>query len=133
MKMYSITKLNGDSIVLSSEMRQILGISDGSYLLIEVDRHEQDIVISKIAPKGSKLVEMNIVVKNIPGTNAKIDLVLGESLINILFGEGEAIDEETYVSVKMLDIKDSKLSLPDIENKLYETGVVKKVELTQLV
>ncbi|MHC1608859.1 MAG: hypothetical protein ACXQS3_01390 [Candidatus Methanofastidiosia archaeon] len=132
MKMYSITKLNGDSIILSSEMRQLLGISDGSYLLIEVDRNEQDIVISKIAPKGTKLIEMNIVVKNIPGANAKIDLVLGENNINILFGEGEAIDEETYVSVKMLDIKDSKLSLSDIENSIYKTGVVKKVELTQL-
>jgi len=130
--MYSITKLNGDSIILSSEMRQLLGISDGSYLLIEVDRNEQDIVISKIAPKGTKLIEMNIVVKNIPGANAKIDLVLGENNINILFGEGEAIDEETYVSVKMLDIKDSKLSLSDIENSIYKTGVVKKVELTQL-
>jgi hypothetical protein len=55
--------------------------------------------------------------------------VLGDGNINILFGEGEAIDDDTYISVKMLDMKHSDMTIASLCEKLRATGVVREVEL----
>ncbi|RZN45212.1 hypothetical protein EF808_07085 [archaeon] len=132
MNHYAIGKVIDNTLYLPKDVLSMMGINKDAYVLIEVDRHDKEAVVTRIGSADTELVEMNLILKNMPGTNAKIDTVLGDGNINILFGEGEAIDDETYISIKMLDMKRSDMTISELCTKLRETGVVYEVELKPL-
>ena len=88
MKEYSIVRLKENKIEFSEEGFKALELEKCEYILIETDPDDKEAVISLLAAKGSDLVEVNLILKNIPGASAKVDLFLGENLINILYEEG---------------------------------------------
>ena len=132
MNHYAIGKVIDNTLFLPKDVLSMMGIKKDAYVLIEVDRHDKEAVVTRIGSADTELVEMNLILKNMPGTNAKIDTVLGDGNINILFGEGEAIDDDTYISIKMLDIKKSDMTISELCTKLRETGAVYEVELKPL-
>lgn len=132
MNHYAIGKVIDNTLHLPKDVLSMMGIDKDTYVLIEVDRHDKEAVVTRIGSADTELVEMNLILKNMPGTNAKIDTVLGDCNINILFGEGEAIDEDTYISIKMLDMKKSDMTISELCTKLRETEIVYEVELKPL-
>ncbi|HPR41804.1 MAG TPA: hypothetical protein PK718_04565 [Candidatus Methanofastidiosa archaeon] len=131
MKAYEVVKLKGNKLELSEQCMRVLEVSDGSILLLEMDRNEKEMIISSIGEPDSKIVEMKAIMENTPLSNAKIDLVLGEENISIVYGEGQSV-KGSYYSVKLLDLKDSNISESELSNKLKGTGVVRELELVRL-
>jgi len=132
MKEYHIVKVKGDTIKFPEEVSKVLELDKYEYLLIETDVDEKESVITPLAAKGTELVEINLILKNVPGANAKVDLFLGENLINILYNQGEMIDEEKSSAVRLVDISKSKLTVEDIRKHLKELDVVKEFEVIQV-
>ena len=132
MKEYHIVKVKGDTIKFPDEVYRALELDKYEYLLIETDPDEKESVITPLAAKGTELVEINLILKNVPGANAKVDLFLGENLINILYNEGEMIDEEKSSAVRLVDISKSKLTVEDIRKHLKELDVVKEFEVIKV-
>ncbi|MCD6127303.1 MAG: hypothetical protein J7J21_02875 [Methanomicrobia archaeon] len=132
MKEYHIVKVKGDTIKFPEEVSKVLELDKYEYLLIETDVDEKESVITPLAAKGTELVEINLILKNVPGANAKVDLFLGENLINILYNEGEMIDEEKSSAVRLVDISKSKLTVEDIRKHLKELDVVKEFEVIKV-
>lgn len=132
MKEYHIVKVKGDTIKFPEEVSKVLELDKYEYLLIETDVDEKESVITPLAAKGTELVEINLILKNVPGANAKVDLFLGENLINILYNEGEMIDEEKSSAVRLVDISKSKLTVEDIRKYLKELDVVKEFEVIKV-
>jgi hypothetical protein len=132
MKEYAIVKMDGNTIELPAEVYKALDLSKYEYILIETDPDEKESIISPLAAKGSDLIEINLVLKNIPGASAKVDLFLGENLINILYNEGEMLDEETSASVRLVDISKSKLTAEEIKRHLNEIDVVEELEVMKI-
>ncbi len=132
MKEYHIVKVKGDTIKFPEEVSKVLELDKYEYLLIETDVDEKESVITPLAAKGTELVEINLILKNVPGANAKVDLFLGENLINILYNQGEMIDEEKSSAVRLVDISKSKLTVEDIRKHLKELDVVKEFEVIKV-
>jgi len=132
MKEYHIVKVKGDAIKFPEEVSKVLELDKYEYLLIETDVDEKESVITPLAAKGTELVEINLILKNVPGANAKVDLFLGENLINILYNQGEMIDEEKSSAVRLVDISKSKLTVEDIRKHLKELDVVKEFEVIKV-
>jgi len=132
MKEYSIVRLKGNKIEFPEEVFKALDLEEYEYVLIETDPDEKESVISPLAAKGSDLVEMNLVLKNKPGTMAKVDLLLGENLINILYNEGEMIDENRSSAVRLVDISKSKLTVDDIKKHLKDLDAVEEFEVLKV-
>lgn len=132
MKEYNIVELDGNKIVLPEEVFRSLNLDEYGYILIETDPDEKESIISPLAARGSNLVEINLVVKNIPGASAQIDLFLGKNLINILYNEGEMLDEDTSASVRLVDVSKSSLTVEDIKRHLNEIDVVQEFEVLRI-
>jgi len=131
MKTYELVKLNGNKLELSEQVMRVLEISSGSVLLLELDRNEKEMTVSSIAEPNSEIIEMKAIMNNNPLSNAKVDYVLGENNISIVYGEGQAV-KGSYYSVKLLDVKEADISETDLRKKLTETGVFKELELIRL-
>lgn len=132
MKEYSIVRLKGNKIEFPEEVFKALELEKCEYVLIETDPDDKEAVISPLAAKGSDLVEINSIVKNIPGASAKVDLFLGENLINILYNEGEMIDDNKSTNVRLVDISKSKLTVEDIKKHLKDSDVVEEFEVLKI-
>lgn len=130
MKNYWIVKVKGETISLPQELSELLRIQSGAYVLIEADSRTREAVITKLAPSGVKLVEMNLLMKNIPGAMAKVDTVLGEHNVNIIYAEGEMVEDEPelYTSVKMLDISRANITIDMLEKTLRAMNEVMDIK-----
>ncbi len=126
MKNYWIVKVEGEALNLPEELSEILRIQSGAYILIEADTRTREAVITRLAPSGVKLVEMNLLMKNVPGAMAKVDTLLGEHNVNIIYAEGEMVEDEPnfYTSVKMLDLCNSDTEITALEENLKELDEV---------
>lgn len=132
MKKYSIVRLKENKIEFPEDVFEALELEKCEYILIETDPDEKEAVISPLAAKGSDLVEINLILKNIPGASAKVDLFLGENLINILYEEGEMIDDDKSTVVRLVDISKSKLTVEDIKKHLKDLDVIEKFEVLKI-
>ncbi|MBN1785535.1 MAG: hypothetical protein JW825_00895 [Candidatus Methanofastidiosa archaeon] len=131
MKAYELVKLKGNKLELSEQCMRVLEASEGSILLLELDRNEKEMIVTSIGEPDSKIVELKAIMDNSPLSNAKLDLVLGEENISIIYGEGQAV-KGSYYSVRLLDLKNSNISESELSNKLKGTGVIKELELVRL-
>jgi hypothetical protein len=120
MKNYWIVKVEDEALNLPRELSEILRIQSGAYILIEADTRTREAVITRLAPSGVKLVEMNLLMKNVPGAMAKVDTLLGEHNVNIIYAEGEMVEDEPnlYTSVKMLDLGNADTEITALEENL---------------
>ncbi len=120
MKNYWIVKVEGEMLNLPKELSELLRIQSGAYILIEADTRTREAVITKLASSGVKLVEMNLMMRNVPGAMAKVDTLLGIHNINIIYAEGEMVDDNPnlYTSVKMLDMGNADIGPAVLEKEL---------------
>ena len=132
MKNYWIVKVEGETLSLPKELSDLLRVQSGAYVLIEADTRTKEAVVTRLAPSGVKLVEMNLLMKNVPGAMAKVDTMLGEHNINIILAEGEMVEDEPelYTSVKMLDMCNADVDVDTLERHVKAMGEV--VEATFL-
>ncbi|MBU7031648.1 MAG: hypothetical protein HXS53_03880 [Theionarchaea archaeon] len=130
MKNYWIVKVEGGSLTLPQELVDILRIQSGAYVLIEADSRSREAVLTRLAPSGVELVEMNLMMRNVPGAMAKVDTLLGGCNVNIIYAEGEMVEDEPdlYTSVKMLDIRNTAVSIEELEKKLTSLEEVMDVK-----
>jgi hypothetical protein len=133
MKNYWIVKVEGETLSLPKELSDLLRIQSGAYILIEADTRTREAVITRLAPSGVELVEMNLFMKNVPGAMAKVDTVLGENNVNIIYAEGEMVDDEPelYTSVKMLDMHNATISMENLEETMKNMEEVLEVKFTK--
>lgn len=133
MKNYWIVKVEEETLSLPKELSDLLRIQSGAYILIEADTRTREAVITRLAPSGVKLVEMNLLMKNVPGAMAKVDTILGENNVNIIYAEGEMVDDEPelYTSVKMLDMHNAAISIENLEETMRTMEEVLDVKFTK--
>jgi hypothetical protein len=129
MKNYWIVKVEGETLSLPKELSDLLRVQSGAYVLIEADTRTREAVITRLAPSGVKLVEMNLLMKNVPGAMAKVDTMLGEHSINIIYAEGEMVEDEPelYTSVKMLDMCNADVDVDTLERNVKAMREVMEV------
>lgn len=133
MKNYWIVKVAGETLDLPKELSELLRIQSGAYILIEADTRTREAVITKLASSGVKLVEMNLLMRNVPGAMAKVDTLLGNHNINIIYAEGEMVDDnpKLYTSVKMLDMCNADLSPVVLEEELRALDEIMEIKLME--
>ncbi len=133
MKNYWIVKVEGETLDLPKELSEMLRIQSGAYVLIEADTRTREAVITRLASSGVKLVEMNLLMKNVPGAMAKVDMLLGEHNVNIIYAEGEMVEDEPnlYTSVKMLDMCNATFEVEVLEKNLRTLDEVLDVKFVK--
>jgi len=124
MTVYSIQKTEGDTVKIPSDVLSTLSVRSGEYLVFKGNRAKKEIIVKPLISSLVKAAEMKIMLKNVPGTNAKVDKVLGDLGINIVFGRGGQVDEGIYISVKLLDFSNTNVGVKQVQHEIEKIDEV---------
>ncbi|MHC1605306.1 MAG: hypothetical protein ACXQTP_04990 [Candidatus Methanofastidiosia archaeon] len=118
MSIYSIKKVENNVVKIPKEIMQILDIKEGEYIIFKGSKSKKEIVVTPLIPPATQTAELKVLLKNLPGTNANVDSILGKTGINIIFGEGGLVDNDIYASVKLLDVSQCNCSIKELKKLL---------------
>ncbi|MHC1598608.1 MAG: hypothetical protein ACXQS3_04010 [Candidatus Methanofastidiosia archaeon] len=118
MPIFSIIKVDKNDVTIPCDILDVLGIQKGEYIIFKGSVSGKEITIKPLVPTSTETAELKVLLKNVPGTNANVDVILGKFGINILFGTGGIVDDNIYSSVKLLDLSECKHSLKDIKKEI---------------
>lgn len=119
-------------MLVPEDLLNVLGLEKGEYVIFKGSKTNKEIVITPLLTPSSRAAELRVLLKNVPGTNANVDSVLGELGINIVFGKGGLVEKDIYSSAKVLDMSNCSCSLKDIKKKLDSIPEVIDVALEEL-
>ncbi|MCC7569402.1 MAG: hypothetical protein KO463_07305 [Candidatus Methanofastidiosa archaeon] len=132
MPLYSIRKITEHDMLVPETILEVLGLKKGEYLIFKGSKTSREIVIRPLMTPSSKAAELKVLLRNVPGTNARVDAVLGNLGINIVFGKGGLVEETVYSSVKVLDLSDCTCTLREVKKELESIPEVIDVAIEEL-
>lgn len=119
-----IVKLDGKGrILVPIDIRRILGLREGMYLLIIADSERCEIRLTPFIDRKAKLARIIVGLKDIPGALARIAGILADIGVDLLFSESRTIrrgEEAEWIAVA--DMTNCNLELDRIKEKLLVDG-----------
>ncbi|MCS7113629.1 MAG: ACT domain-containing protein [Nitrososphaerota archaeon] len=119
-----VVKLDGKGrILVPIDIRRILGLRKGMYLLIVADSERGEIRLTPFLDSRAKLARITVGLKDIPGALARIAGILAEIGIDLLFSESRTIrrgEEAEWIAVA--DMTNCDLDPDSIKEKLLLDG-----------
>jgi len=128
MTVYSIQKAEGATVKIPSDVLSTLNVRSGEYLIFKGNRSKKEITVTPLISNCVNAAELKLMISNVPGVNAKVDKILGDLGINIVFGRGGQVEDDVYISVKLLDTSNSRVGVKEIQHALEEIDEV--IDLT---
>ncbi|MBN1785414.1 MAG: hypothetical protein JW825_00290 [Candidatus Methanofastidiosa archaeon] len=95
-----------------------MNVRSGEYLIFKGNRAKKEITVKPLISSCLKAAELKLMIQNKPGTNAKVDKILGDLGINIVFGRGGQVEEDVYISVKLLDMSSAVVGVKEVQREL---------------
>mgnify|MGYP006296291271 CR=1 FL=1 len=122
---YDIIKIREDGkIDLPSDTTHEIGITEGSYFLLEVSPELKEARLEQIALPGKDLAEIELVVKDEPGVLSTISGIFAKHKVNILFNETEEISSKEAILISVLDISKMDIKLSELREILSKRDEV---------
>ncbi len=130
MTYYDIIQIKEDGkLELTPQSAHDIGLTKGTYFLIEISPEVDEARLEKIALPGTKLCELEFVVKNQPGVLSKISGEFARHNVNIMFNESEDVNSEEAVLVAVVDVAKMDYTHEELEKNLSKMEEVLKVKL----
>ncbi|MEM2739859.1 MAG: ACT domain-containing protein [Candidatus Bathyarchaeia archaeon] len=119
-----IVKLDGKGrILVPIDIRRILGLREGMYLLMVADSERSEIRLTPFVDSRAKLARITVGLKDTPGALARIAGILAGIGVDLLFSESRTIrrgEEAEWIAVA--DITSCDLDPDSVEKLLLDGG-----------
>ncbi|MCX8181825.1 MAG: AbrB/MazE/SpoVT family DNA-binding domain-containing protein [Candidatus Methanomethyliaceae archaeon] len=120
-------------ITIPSHMRDELGMKEGSYAAVRIDREDKSIVIRPFAGPQAKLVEMRLMIPDRPGALARAARTLGELNVDLLSSNSRTIKKgEVAEWVVLADLGQIKMSIEEVKKNLIMSKDAISVDVREL-
>ncbi|MGC8937061.1 MAG: ACT domain-containing protein [Candidatus Methanomethylicaceae archaeon] len=120
-------------ITIPAHMRDELGMKEGSYASVRLDREGKSVVVSLFAGAKARLVEMRLTIPDRPGALARAARALSEIDIDLLSSISRTIKKgEVAEWVVVADVSQLKMSVEEVKNRLVAGRDVISVEVKEL-
>jgi AbrB family looped-hinge helix DNA binding protein len=120
-------------VTIPAYMREELGMHDGSYASVRIDRESQTISVGLFAGPGAKLVQMKMVISDRPGALARIARTLSELNLDLLISNSRTIRKgELAEWVVVADFAGSAMTIEDVKRKLLANKDATVVETKEM-
>jgi len=120
-------------ITIPSHMREELGMKEGTYATVQLDRENKSVVIRLFAGAQAKLVEMRLMIPDRPGALARAARTLSDMNIDILSSNSRTIRKgEVAEWVIVADVGQLKVSIEDVKRNLIINKDAISVDVREL-
>ena len=120
-------------LVIPNEFRETLDLKEGDNVLLSLDSKNNTITISPIYGEETYLINMELKFKDKPGSLAKAATKLAELKVDLIMTESKSYERGKKARWDIIaDISKSNLSIPEIKNKLMDTGFLEDASIKQI-
>ena len=120
-------------ITIPSHMRDELGMKEGSYATVRINREDKSIVIRPFAGSNAKLLEIRLMIPDRPGALARAARALSELNVDLLSSASRTIKKgEVAEWVVMADVSQLKIEIEEVKKSLIASKDVISVDFREL-
>ncbi len=106
-------------ITIPARMRDELGMKEGAYAAVRINREERSLVVSLFAGAQAKLVEMRLMIPDRPGALARAAKALSDLNIDLLSSNSRTIKKgEVAEWVIVADVGQLKVDTEEVKKRL---------------
>jgi len=134
MKLYEVVVVDSKSrIMIPSKVRDLLGLSSGSILMLIADTETREIKIIPLTDAESRVYQLRIVMLDKPGALAKVAQILANYGVDLLFTVSKTIRREEIAEWSIVaDFSKSKVSEEKIMSTLKNLDIVREVKIIRI-
>ncbi|MCQ5362236.1 MAG: ACT domain-containing protein [Candidatus Methanomethylicia archaeon] len=120
-------------ITIPAHMRAELGMKEGSYASVRLNREDRSVVVRLFAGSQAKLVEIRLMIPDRPGALARAARALGDLNVDLLSSNSRTIKKgEVAEWVVVADVGQLKSSIEDVKKSLIMSRDAISVEVREL-
>lgn len=106
-------------ITIPAHMRDELGMKEGAYAAVRINREERNLVVNLFAGAQAKLVEMRFMIPDRPGALARAARALSDFNIDLLSSNSRTIKKgEVAEWVIVADVSQLKVNIEEVKKRL---------------
>jgi len=134
MKLYEVVVVDSKSrVMIPSKVRDLLGLSSGSILMLIADTETREIRMLPLADAESKVHQLRIVMLDKSGALAKVAQVLANHGVDLLFTVSKTIRREEVAEWFIVaDFSKSKVSEGEVVDALKKLDIVREVKIVSI-
>ena len=120
-------------VTIPAYMREELGMHEGSYAAVRIDRENSSISISLFAGAAAKLAQMMLKIPDRPGALARIARTLSELSLDLLASSSRTLKKgELAEWVVIADFAQISMTMEEIKKKILENRDALSVEIKEM-
>jgi AbrB family looped-hinge helix DNA binding protein len=120
-------------VTIPARMREELGLHEGTYAVIRLERNDRNVLVSLFAGAKAKLVEIRLKIPDRPGALARAARTLSELNLDLMMSSSRTLKKGDAAEwVAIADISQSSKSIDDIKSKILENRDANEVEIKEL-
>jgi AbrB family looped-hinge helix DNA binding protein len=120
-------------VTIPSHMREELGMQEGAFAAVRINREERDLAISLFAGAKAKLVEIRMRIPDRPGALARVARTLSELNVDLLSSTSRTMKKgELAEWVVIADFSQSSKGPEEIRKRVLENRDALAVEIKPL-
>jgi len=124
MRMSEIVRVDARGrLVMPSSIRDALGLREGMYVMLVADLERKDIRIVPFADPEAKLVELQITLRDAPGSLARVATVLANNRVDLLSTESRTLKRgESAEWYAIADVSKCECKLDELTARIKREG-----------
>jgi len=120
-------------ITIPAHIRAELGMKEGSYVSVRLDREDKSVVVRLFAGSQAKLVEMRLMIPDRPGALARAARALGDLNVDLLSSNSRTIKKgEIAEWVVVADVGQLNTGIEEVKKRLIMSRDAISVEVREL-
>jgi len=120
-------------VTIPAHMREELGMKEGSYAAVRIDREDRSVMLSLFAGAHAKLVEMKLKIPDRPGALARAARTLSEMNLDLMTSSSRTLKKGDVAEwVVVADVGQSGMTMEEIKRKILGNRDAMAVEVKEL-
>jgi len=120
-------------VTIPAHMREELGMKEGSYAAVRIDREGRSVMISLFAGAHAKLVEMRLKIPDRPGALARAARTLSEMNLDLMTSSSRTLKKGDVAEwVVVADVGQSGMTIEEIRRKILGNRDAMAVEVKEM-
>jgi AbrB family looped-hinge helix DNA binding protein len=120
-------------VTIPAHMREELGMKEGSYAAVRIDREDRSVMVSLFAGAHAKLVEMKLRIPDRPGALARAARTLSEMNLDLMTSSSRTVKKGDLAEwVVVADVGQSGMTTEEIKRKILGNRDAMAVEVKEL-
>ncbi|MBM5805752.1 MAG: ACT domain-containing protein [Candidatus Verstraetearchaeota archaeon] len=120
-------------VTIPAHMREELGMKEGSYTAVRIDREDRSVAVSLFAGAHARLVEMKLKIPDRPGALARVARTLSEMNLDLMTSSSRTVKKGDLAEwVVVADVGQSGMTIEEIRRKILGNRDAMAVEVKEL-